>query len=62
LKDRVVWYVDGKKWAETKDIVPFKPAAIELNSWYPVTWAKAKPHQDSEQLVDWVKWEELPKK
>jgi beta-glucanase (GH16 family) len=62
LKDRVVWYVDGKKWAETKEIVPFQPTEIMMNSWYPNTWAKAKPDQDSEEWVDWIRWKELPKK
>ena len=54
--------MDGKKWAETKEIVPFQPAEIMMNSWYPNTWAKAKPDQDSEEWVDWVRWKDLPKK
>src|SRR5579859_5255875 len=57
LKDKVIWYIDGKKVAETREIVPFKPTSIMMNSWYPDTWAKVKPDQDSEQWISWVRWE-----
>ncbi len=59
LKDRVVWYVDGKKAAETDKIIPFKAASIMMNTWHPDTWAKVKPDKDSEEEVDWVRWEAL---